>query len=495
MQNFLRQSGFVCSLLSLMGFGLNLCSPQVIKPMNTTFFSPNAREKQLTSGNSSYFLNHRQAFSPTDEWLAFDGRTEDSKMGENDRIGLVNVQSGEVLEIYRVPRQTRFGPGSGAVSYHPKREEVVFIRGLLSANAEQPYHFTRRSAIGLNLENKKSPTLFHMDSRDVTPPYTPGALRGGSHAYCYSADGDWVSFTYNDAVMEKAAAVNPQIKDLRTVAFMVSGRPVRVSPEPGRAGEEFSGSHFAVLAAEVVPFPEPGTDQIQKAAEETWLGEAGYTHGKGEKVYRALAYLGDVLSKEGKVVTEVFVTDIPEDWEKGLDSQQLLGTETSFPGMPKSFVQRRITYTADQKFPGVQGPRHWLKSTKSGDRIFFYAKSEDGVVQVFSVSPAGGEPVQITRNAFSPDTPFSLSPDDRWIAFGFQNQLYLTEVATGNTQKIGNPPQANQSDLSNINWSHSGKFLAYNKRVKTDSGSYFQVFLLEVFLRGFCLVVEKKPSE
>ncbi len=481
MQNFLRQSGFVYSLLSLMGFGLNSYPPQVKKPMNTTFFGPNAREKQLTYGSSSHFLNHRQAFSPTDEWLAFDGRTEDPKMGENDRIGLVNVQSGEVLEIYRVPGQTPFGPGSGAVSYNPQREEVVFIRGLLSADAQHPYHFTRRSAMGLNLENKQAPVLFHMDARDVTPPFTPGALRGGSHAYSYSADGDWVSYTYNDAVMEKAAAVNPQLKDLRTVAVMVRGKEVTVNPESGLSEDEFSGSHFAMIAAKVVPFPKPGSDEIQKAAEETWLGESGYTNGKGEKIPRALAFLGEVVTKEGKVITEVFVTHIPEDWDKNLEDQNLGGTETTFPEMPKGFIQRRIMFTADRKFPGVQGPRHWLKTSKNGDRIFFYAKSEDGVVQVFWVSPAGGEPVQLTHNDFSPDTSFSLSPDDQWIAFGYQNQIYLTELATGKTRKTGPAPQEGQSDLCNINWSHSGKFLAYNKKVKTDSGSFFQVFLLKLF--------------
>jgi hypothetical protein len=63
-----------------------------------------------------------------------------------------------------------------------------------------------------------------MDARDVTPPFTFGALRGGSHAYSFNQDGNWVSFTYNDAVMEKAAATDPQLKDLRTVAVMVRNR-------------------------------------------------------------------------------------------------------------------------------------------------------------------------------------------------------------------------------------------------------------------------------
>ncbi|PBD34340.1 hypothetical protein CK247_30830, partial [Klebsiella pneumoniae] len=33
------------------------------------------------------------------------------------------------------------------------------------------------------------------------PPYTPGALRGGSHVHVYSPNGQFVSFTYNDHVL------------------------------------------------------------------------------------------------------------------------------------------------------------------------------------------------------------------------------------------------------------------------------------------------------
>jgi hypothetical protein len=79
--------------------------------MNTPVKNLGSLEKQLTFGSQGHFLNHRQAFSPNDEWLAFEGLKEDSKMGENDLIGLVNIQSGQILEVYRVPNQKGFGPG------------------------------------------------------------------------------------------------------------------------------------------------------------------------------------------------------------------------------------------------------------------------------------------------------------------------------------------------------------------------------------------------
>lgn len=455
------------------------CTPSTQVPKVSLSLNPNAIEKQITKGPQGHFLNHRQAFSPDDQWLAFDGRTDDPKMGENDLIGMVNVQSGEVKELYRVPNQQVYGPGSGAVSFSPKRMEVAFIRGFLSASADKPYHFTRRSAMGLNLENLDSPVLSNLDARDVTRPFTPGALRGGSHAYSYTADGEWLSYTYNDEVLEQTAMVNPAVKDLRTVAFMVRGKGVEVQTE--LAGQEFSGANFSVIVAEVISFPKPGTDEIQKACEEAWVGTDGYTQSNGEKVYRAMAYLGTVMSQEGKELTEVFVTDIPKNWEKSFEETDLNGTENLMPQPPRAFTQRRVTYTATHKFPGVQGPRHWLKTSKSGDRIFFYAKSDDGIVQLFSVSPEGGKPVQITHNDFSPDTAFSLSPDDRWIVFGYQNRVYLTELENGTTTLVGPEPQANHSELCNFNWSYSGQTLVYNRKVKEEGRAFFQVFLLNPF--------------
>lgn len=465
--------------IALFALSINSCTQPANQITVNTTPNPNAQEKQLTQGSQGHFLNHRQAFSPDDQWLAFDGRSDDPKMGENDLIGMVNVQSGEVKELYRVPNQQAYGPGSGAVSFSPKRKEVAFIRGLMSASAAQPYRFTRRSSMGLNLENPEKPILTNLDARDITKPFTPGALRGGSHAYSYTADGNWLSYTYNDEVLEMTAKVNPAVKDIRTVAFMIRGKGVEVDAELD--GQEFSGANFSVIAAEVTPFPKPGTDQIQKACEEVWVGKDGYIKSNGEKVFRAMAYLGDVITLEGKVLTEVFITDIPKDWEKSLAETDLSGSEFNMPQMTLSFTQRRLTHTSGKKFPGVQGPRHWLKASQNGDRIFFYAKGENGIVQLFSISPEGGEPVQITHNSFSPDTAFSLSPDDQWIAFGYQNRVYLTEVASGKTFPVGPKPQPNHSEICNFNWSYSGQTLVYNRKVNEEGGSFFQIFLLNPF--------------
>jgi hypothetical protein len=51
------------------------------------------------------------------------------------------------------------------------------------------------------------------------------------------------------------------------------------------------------------------------------------------------------------------------------------------PLSPKGCTQRRLTFTAQRKFPGIQGPRHWLRSSPDGSRIAFLMKDDAGVVQ------------------------------------------------------------------------------------------------------------------
>jgi hypothetical protein len=57
---------------------------------------------------------------------------------------------------------------------------------------------------------------------DITAPFTPGALRGGSHVHVFSPNGENVSFTYNDHVMHE---LDPA-QDLRNVGVAVPFGPV-----------------------------------------------------------------------------------------------------------------------------------------------------------------------------------------------------------------------------------------------------------------------------
>tara|TARA_R110002012_G_scaffold228194_2_gene400422 strand:+ start:18721 stop:20193 length:1473 start_codon:yes stop_codon:yes gene_type:complete len=470
-----KASGFL--LLNALCFSMVQCNPRNSNVNNKNESSDTTElvEIQLTSDPSGHFLNQRQAFSPDDKFLVFDNRNDDSKIGENASIQLVDVETQKVETIYKLENQTVFGPGTGAASFHPTRNEVVFIHGLMNASQEQPYGFTARVAKQVNLdESNKSEA---MEARDVQIPFTKGALRGGSHAYSYSSDGRFVSFTYNDQVLERESIANSKIKDMRTVGAFILGEQVTIN---GKVDDEnFDGTSFAVLLAEVNADPKPGSDEINKAYEECWVGNAGYTKLNGSQQNKALAFLGDVISETGEKVTEVFISDLPPNISELISSVDA-GSLTSLPAIPSGVNQRRLTFTSDQKFPGVQGPRQWLRSSPDGNSIYFYQKDNAGIVQIATVSPNGGEIKVITKNTFSPDTNFSLSSDGKYLAFGAKEGVYITGVNDGITQEVLAAPENSSTNLSNINWSNTGHILAYNRKVDLAGLFCFQIFTINL---------------
>ena len=68
-----------------------------------------------------------------------------------------------------------------------------------------------------------------------------------------------------------------------------------------------------MLVSETVPQPQPGSDQINRAYEEGWIGREGYRKADGSRQRWALAFIGDTLSASGEKLPEVFIVDLPEN--------------------------------------------------------------------------------------------------------------------------------------------------------------------------------------
>jgi len=182
-----------------------------------------------------------------------------------------------------------------------------------------------------------------------------------------------------------------------------------------------------------------------------------------------------VRNRHNETVTEIFVADIPEDVSHATPGKPLEGTTVTRPNVPEGSMQRRITYTAH----GVQGPRHWLKSTSDGSLIFFVTKDERGIMQVHAVSPNGGAIKQITFNDFSVDGPINISPDDQFVSYIADSSVFITEISTGKSQRLTLKGDSNNKPEGAAVWSNDGKMLAYNKRIKTGDKSFIQIFLLK----------------
>jgi len=437
---------------------------------------------QLTFEPRNHNLDNNDNFSPDDQWLVYDTRRSVAghvmrEIGANSNIEKVNVDTGEIVVVYETQNQTIYGPGVGAASYNPVENKIVCMHGLLNANSQRPYWFWRRTGIVIDADS--GGRVAFLDARDVTAPFTPGGLRGGTHRHEWSGDGKWVGFTYNDKIMADIEEQTGTKVNLRTVGVATAIRPVTVDKDA--QGDNLDGQWFSALVVKVVPNPTPGSDDVSKAFSDAWVGTKGYRKRDGTW-QRARAFLGNVRDKKGRQVTEVFVVDIPERIDIAGNDGPLEGTETTMPMPPKGTVQRRLTHTESRKYPGaVTEPRHWVRSSADGRWINYLAKDDAGIVQVFFVSPLGSEPVQVTHHDSSVQSTVRWKSDGSAICYVCDNSIFVCDARDGrNFGKAKRMTPKREDTPLHPCWSHDGKTIAYNRIVPNGKKSYQQIFLLKL---------------
>jgi hypothetical protein len=432
---------------------------------------PSAAERQITRGPGGRVLTNTGVWSPDGEWIVFDTRS-DAAGSEFDgsTIEMVNVRTGEVKTLFRSAN----GAHCGVATFHPREWKVAFILGPENPTPDWQYCAWHRQ--GVIVDAQKPCAARNLDARDLTPPFTPGALRGGSHVHVWDAAGDWVSFTYEDHVLAqfKEATATSDV-NLRNIGVSVPQRRVVVSKDHPR---NHDGEYFTVLAARVTANPKPGSDEIKKAFEEGWVGTNGYVRADGSRQKHALAFQGNVVTAKGEALAEVFVVDLAEDLTIEGDGP-LAGSETRAPAPPKDTAQRRLTFTADRKFPGLQGPRHWLRSSPDGSQIAFLMKDDAGVVQLWTVSPRGGPPRQLTKNSWPIASTFTWSPDGRFIAHVMDNSVCVTVAETGRTHRLTpRTAEATAPRPEACVFSPDGRSIAHVRSVPSPDVPASQVFVV-----------------
>jgi hypothetical protein len=175
-----------------------------------------SEEKQITHDLTyNHDLDNNDNFSPDGKWLVYDTRTEEGGIAASARIERVNIETGEKQVLFDIKNNQIWGPGAGAVSYSSKDNAVVFIHGLTNSTEDNPYQQWRRTGVIIHDSRPNEP--IYMDARDVTFPFTPGALRGGTHRHEWSGDGEWIGFTYNDAILKALEDATGQKRNLRTI--------------------------------------------------------------------------------------------------------------------------------------------------------------------------------------------------------------------------------------------------------------------------------------
>jgi hypothetical protein len=434
------------------------------------------KEYQVTQDDSkNHDLDNNDNFSPGCKWLVYDTRNEITAIAGCSAIERVNIETGVTEVLYKINDNHDYGPGVGAVSYSPMENIVIFIHGVPLCTSENPYQQWRRT--GVMIRDNQPGIPVNMDARDVTFPFTAGALRGGTHRHEWSRDGKWIGYTYNDAVMKKLEDSTGVKWNLRTIA--VSNQQHAVIVDTDKDGENINGTWFSAVVVRVVPDPAPGTDEISNAASDSWVGTSGYRK-PDRSMQMARAFLGQVRSKDGKPVDELFVVDIPDSINIPGEFGPLEGTKNSFPMPPKGTVQRRLTRTADGPSPGCS---QVVRSSSDGEFISYCSRDKNGIQQLFIISPLGGKPVQITEHESDVQSGARWSPDNKSIAYVWDNSIVICDISGDRfeqrykrvTSKTDEPP-------SNHVWSNDGKTIAFNRWVysKEKKERKKQIFIIKL---------------
>lgn len=433
------------------------------------------KEIQVTHDAKNHDLDNNDNFSPDGKWLVYDTRTEAGGIGGNASIESVNIETGEIKSLFNVPDNHSYGPGVGAASYHPLENKVMFIHGLANCTEENPYQLWHRTGVIVDVNQPNAPIC--MDSRDVTFPFTPGALRGGTHRHEWRRDGKWIGFTYNDAIMKKLEDSTGVKWNMRTIGVANQQKPVPVDKD--NAGENVNGTWYSVLVVRVTPNPKPGSDEINNAASDSWVGTSGYKKPDGT-MQNARAFIGSVRDKEGKPVDELFIVDIPDSLNIPGEYGPLEGTLKSFPMPPRGTIQRRLTHTANTHYPGCKGV---VRSSPDGTQIAYIAKDKNGIQQIFTMSPLGGEPVQITDHNSDVQSAVRWSPDNKSIIYLWDNSIVRCEVSNRPFGERFKRLTAKTAEApSNLVWSDDGTTIAFNRSVSTkgENDPKKQIFIIKV---------------
>jgi len=321
--------------------------------------------------------------------------------------------------------------------------------------------------------------ILPLDAMNYAPPFTAGALRGGSHVHVFSPDGLWVSFTYEDEVLDRLGSDGTD-HDLnqRNVGVAIPAEPVVVAPSHAR---NHGGAYFSVIVTRTHNRPRPGSDEICRAYEEGWIGDDGYLRATGARQKRALAFQGLVVTADGRTHAEVFIVDLPDDLRIPGD-EPLEGTERRYPRPPRGTTCRRLTFSSARAHPGVAAvPRHWLRSAPDGARVAFLMKDDAGIVQLWWVSPNGGEPRQLTRHPWNVSSAFTWSPDGRWLAHAMDNSVFATDAITGHSYRLTarSPDSSAPLPLACV-FSPDGQKIAYLRKVAQADQLHSQIFVVSM---------------
>jgi hypothetical protein len=442
--------------------------------LNASHFTPFARWRRVTSSPNGHILTNAQVWSADGEWIYFDVRSDRHGAAfDGQEIRRVHAKSGVEEVVYRTGDQSC----CGVVLAHPHQDKIVFIQGPEYPNAAWSYGASRRCGALLPFGSLSQERL---DARDMVEPFTAGAHRGGSHVHQFSPQGDWISFTYEDEYLDSLARRGKVAeKNQRNIGIAVPGHNVSVKPRHPR---NQSAGYYSLICTQTWDQPKPGSDEIQRAYEESWIGTDGYCQSDGTQQRRSLVFLGDLLLENGIKSTELFIIDLPENV---VDCDRFYRAQTELRGRRlkpcPEIKQRRLTNLTAGCEPGLQGIRFWPRTTPDGAYVFVFKKDRQGIVQFWCTRTCDGETVQWTKNSLDIGSAFTVSADGKWLAHTMGGAVCVTSCKDGRTLALTHPFEAEAAPLPEaVVWNQAGTSIAFVCPQRTHEKEYNQIFVLDV---------------
>ncbi|WP_231603457.1 DUF3748 domain-containing protein [Neorhodopirellula pilleata] len=412
-------------------------------------------------------MTNANVWSHDGRWIYYDVRSADHRF-DGDRIERVDHQTGEVQVIF----QARDDAKVGVVTASPTDDRIAFIHGPSRPTSDWRYSACHRR--GIVMTPGQPDSVLNLDARDLVPPFTPGALRGGSHVHVFCADGRSISYTYEDHVLDVADDERCE-RNQRNVGVSI---PIRRIAVPKTHPRNHDGEFFSFLATRTHDRPEPGSDQISRAYEDAWLPST-YRSNDDPESSGAFAFIGDVMTVQGKSVPELFLCQLPADCCMAGEGP-LEGTPTTRPRPPKGTLQRRLTRTTDRVFPGLAcDVRHWPRSSPDGRQIAFLMRDDAGVVQIWLTSPDGESLRQLTDGQHGIASSFTFRSDGRAIACVISNAVGEVDTQTGQITSLTDPDCEHPPQGTAVVYSANGDYVAYTRSTRRHSNQTAQVHVVE----------------
>jgi hypothetical protein len=429
---------------------MSMTSPLANRSDKTRCFSIRAYVRSIAE-RMSHTIANRGCWSWDGQTIFFDIRDDETQFDSPVILQL------DVVKKYCKPA---YLPSNrvvcGVPTCSPVDDRVVFIHADEPRDDDWLYcAWHRRGSI---LDPNQPDGLQALDARDIVPPFTAGALRGGTHLHTFNSDATAIVSTYEDHVLATATSPLAQA-NRRGIAVHVLNSPITV---PKTHHRNHDGTSFSVLVSHLTDHPLAGSDQISMTTGEAWLA------GRGHRI----AVQGTVVDRRGNPCVELFLITLPDELNdlRMAGNHPLQGTPTTRPGVPAAVMQRRLTFTTERPFPGIAGPRHWAVGSPDGSRIGCYLRDNHGKAQFWTVASDSGETIQVTHQAPEPTSPFTWHPDGLHVAFIADGSVMMVNTRNGSIERLTpRLPVADGPTHHACVFSPDGSSIAFMQPVAVDS--------------------------